>query len=113
MRGRDDGAEILRQQCDRRRGKHSSEHRRPADRRDPTCERGFQLGAGPTGIPPYEDTAGVRPCFRFSSGYRPEDGCAADLFHKGRRQVFADDAANSVRSEVTPRHGGRAYRFEN
>ena len=97
VRGGDHRADVEREQRDRGRRQHASEHGGAAGRRDAAPERLLELDAGRTRVAPDEHAASSRP----------ERDRLAQLLDELRRQALADDSADTVGAEVTTRHAAR------
>ena len=95
VRRSDDHAEVEPKQRNGRRRHDACQHRGASGRCDTSRERLFELFAGGARVAAHEDAA--------SPG--PERRRLSQLLHQLGRQEFADDAANSIGSEVAPRHG--------
>ena len=93
----DDDSEVVREQGDCRRREDAAENGSAARRRDAACHGLLELRPGAARVPSDEHTPALRP----------QRGRFPDLLDEIRGQLLADDPADSVRPEVSPRHGGR------
>jgi hypothetical protein len=99
VRGRDDGAEIEREQGHRGSREHAREHSIAARRDDAADERLLELHARGARVTPDED----------APASRPERRGTAEPLHELRGEVLSDHAPDTVGSEIPPSHGGGAY----
>ena len=93
--GGEDDPEILREQCNRGRGKHSSAHGDPARGHDSLHDRTFEGRPRATRVTPHEDTAAAGPGSR----------CSPQALDEVEGQGVSDYAANAIGSEVNAGHG--------
>ena len=114
VRRRDDDAELVGEERDRRGREHAAEDGDAAGRGDAARDRLLELGAGAARVASDQD----------SPAAAPERRRLPDPLDELGRQVGADDATHPVCSEVAPSHAdegeaslapnqSRSYRFEN
>ena len=101
VRGRDDDAELLGQERDRRGREHAPEDSYAAGRRDAARDRLLELGAGSARVASDQD----------SPTAAPERRRLPDPLDELGRQVDADDPADPVRSEVAAGHAREATAY--
>ena len=99
VRRGDDDAEPLGEERDRGSREDAAEDGGTARRGNPASDRLLELGPRCTRVAADEDATAARP----------QRGSPPDALDEVRRQLLADDAADTIRSEVPP-HGGGTYR---
>ena len=103
VRGRDDDAEVEREQRDGGRRQHAAEDAVAAGRDDAARERLLELDARGARVAADEDLRRARP----------ERRRAAEPLDELGRQELAHDAADTIGAEVPPSHERRIYRLLN
>ena len=97
VRGRHDDAEVLGEKRDSRGRKNAAENRGAARGHDPSGDRLLELVSRRARVAADEHAPTSRPQRRGACG----------PFDEIRRQVGADDAANTIGSEVAPAHSAK------